>query len=283
LAYDFFDLEYLPLLTLEANETRELQLRVYPKAEGELIVQGLKLTLSDCVPVTIEFVKRGRRLNDTQKQRSGDPVYAADNTLKLTVTSPMPVLDVLFHSFPETLLSGQVERTVLEINNKGHRGLKNLKIKLSHPSFFGVGKAEDIDIPSYGTKVRENLTSREILNTANKITDTSIVDIALPGADSNESSGILVSGSTTIIPVWIRGDKIGKHSFRFLFGYQSEDTNDKIGYRKLQYSVACQVYPSLKINAFTRPSTSVLSEFILGIEIENLQGADIQLRQFSSI
>ncbi|ORY43873.1 hypothetical protein BCR33DRAFT_785666 [Rhizoclosmatium globosum] len=169
LAYDFFDLEYLPLLTL--RRMRLLQLRVYPKAEGELIVQGLKLTLSDCVPVTIEFVKRGRRLNDTQKQRSGDPVYAADNTLKLTVTSPMPVLDVLFHSFPETLLSGQVERTVLEINNKGHRGLKNLKIKLSHPSSLVLEKRR-ISMFRLCTKVRENLTSREILNTANKITDT---------------------------------------------------------------------------------------------------------------
>ncbi|KAI9345284.1 ER-golgi trafficking TRAPP I complex 85 kDa subunit-domain-containing protein [Obelidium mucronatum] len=281
LSYEFFDLEYVPVLTLDPNEIREMQLRVFPKCEGELLVEGLKLTLSDCVPITIEFAKRGRRLNDNQKQRSGDPVYAVDNTLRLTVTSPMPVLDVLFHSFPETLLSGQVERTVLEVNNKGHRGLKNLKIKLSHASFFGFGSAEQIDFPSYTAKAKENVTSREVLTSNNKMTDTSIVDIQLPGGTGDD--GVLAAGITTIIPVWIRGDKIGKHTFRFLFGYQSEDENDKIGYRKLQYSVTCQVLPSLKINAFTRPSTSMLTDFILGIEIENLQGSNIKLRQFTSI
>ncbi|KAI8835627.1 ER-golgi trafficking TRAPP I complex 85 kDa subunit-domain-containing protein [Chytriomyces cf. hyalinus JEL632] len=281
---EFFDVEYLPGLVLAPKEVRQMQLKIYPKCEGDLLVQGLKLTLSDCVPITISFNKRGRRLNDTQKQRSEDPVYAADNTLKLTVTAPMPVLDVLFHSFPDVLLSGQVERTVLEVNNKGNRGLKNLKMKLSHVSFFGVGDAEQIDYPSYSSKPIPEMASQEILHITNKISDASIVDISLLGEhETSNGEGVLVSGSTTIIPVWVRGDKIGKHTFRFLFGYQSEDPNDKIGYRKLQYSVFCQVYPSLKINAFTRPSTNVLSEFILGIEVENLQQSEIKLRQFTSI
>jgi uncharacterized membrane protein len=78
-----------------------------------------------------------------------EPTYAVDNTLKLTVTPPMPVLDIQFHSFPETLLSGQVERAVLEINNKGNCGLRNLKVKLSHPSFMCLGGPELIDMPSY--------------------------------------------------------------------------------------------------------------------------------------
>lgn len=44
-----------------------------------------------------------------------------------------------------------------------------------------------------------------------------------------------------------------------------------IAHRTLRYTVHVQVLPSLKINAFTRPSTTAVNEYILGIEIENLQ------------
>ncbi|KAJ3123555.1 Trafficking protein particle complex 8, partial [Physocladia obscura] len=148
--YEFFDLENIPKLTLEANETRRIQLTVFPKFEGEIAIDGINLTLSDTIPIFITFAKRGRRLNDTQKQRcSEQPVYAVDNTLKLSVTSPMPVLDIVFHAFPSVLLNGQVERAILEITNKGHRGLKDLKVKLSHPQFFEFGRVEQTDLPIY--------------------------------------------------------------------------------------------------------------------------------------
>ncbi|EXX67250.1 hypothetical protein RirG_116090 [Rhizophagus irregularis DAOM 197198w] len=55
-------------------------------------------------------------------------------------------------------------------------------------------------------------------------------------------------------------------------------------YRSLRYFKTTQVLPSLKINAFTRPSTRGLNEFILGVEIENLQSDEkFQLVQLSSI
>jgi hypothetical protein len=38
-------------------------------------------------------------------------------------------------------------------------------------------------------------------------------------------------------------------------------------YRSLRYFKTTQVLPSLKINAFTRPSTRGLNEFILGVEV----------------
>ncbi|KAJ3204257.1 Trafficking protein particle complex 8 [Entophlyctis luteolus] len=276
LCHQFFDVEYVPSLTIEANETRQVQLKVFPKFEGELKIEGLKAILQNAIPLSVNFEKRGRRLNDTQAQRGGKPVYAVDNTLNLTVTSPMPVLDVLFHNFPSILLNGQVEKFVVEINNKGHRGLKNMKVKISHPSFFEIGSPDQIDAGSYEIAVRDSFTSQESISISNKIIDGSIQDIPLP-------STVLAPGTTTLVPFWIRGDKTGKHIFRFLFGYQSSDENDKIGYRKLQYSTSCQVYPSLKINAFTRPSASSLSEFVLGVEIENMQGVDLKLRQISSL
>jgi hypothetical protein len=44
-----------------------------------------------------------------------------------------------------------------------------------------------------------------------------------------------------------------------------------------------QVLPSLKINAFTRPSTTAVNEYILGVEIENLQTvANFDLTQLTA-
>ncbi|KAJ3401563.1 Trafficking protein particle complex 8, partial [Chytridiales sp. JEL 0842] len=244
-----FVAENVPSITLAALEKKLVRLRVFPNCEGEISISGLGYTILE-VPFHQIFTTRGKRLNNTKAQMA-EPTYAIDNTLKLTVTPPMPVLDVTFHAFPETMLSGQVQRARLEINNKGNCGLKNLKVKLSHPSFMCLGGSDLVEQPSY--------------------TDESNV-------------GVLGAGSTLIIPLWIRGDRIGKHTFRFLFGYQSEDKRDKVGYRKLPYTMTTQVLPSLRINAFTRPSASVLKEFILGVEVENLQqNVDIRLRQITSL
>ena len=59
---------------------------------------------------------------------------------------------------------------------------------------------------------------------SNLLENSSVLSVQLPG-QTGESSGVLASGSTTIIPMWIRGDRIGKHDFRFMFGYQSEVRN----------------------------------------------------------
>jgi len=79
-----------------------------------------------------------------------------DNSLRFTVTAPMPVLDVVFHSFPDSLMFGEVLQTVLEINNKGNRGMKHLKLKTSHPSFFSVGAPILLDSPIYGKIKNKN-------------------------------------------------------------------------------------------------------------------------------
>ena len=51
----------------------------------------------------------------------------------------------------------------------------------------------------------------------------------------------------------------------------------------MRYTLNVQVLPSLKINAFTRPSAATTNEYILGIEIENLQTvAGFQLTQLNA-
>lgn len=63
----------------------------------------------------------------------------------------MPVLEVLFHSFPVKMNSGQICQCVIEINNKGSMGLKNLFVKSSHPTVFQFGEPTDDTITDYGT------------------------------------------------------------------------------------------------------------------------------------
>ncbi|KAI9364018.1 ER-golgi trafficking TRAPP I complex 85 kDa subunit-domain-containing protein [Zopfochytrium polystomum] len=280
--YEYFDVSCIPSLVLQPLEWRSVQFKLFPKFQGEIMVLGLQYLLASTVPTFRPFKKQGRRLNDTQQQRSVES-YAADHSLTLSVTPPMPMLDVVFHSFPEALLSGQVEKAVIEVNNKGNRGLTNLYMKLSHPSFFAVGTAEMMDNNSYcDIKETQEPTLHRSYGTQNILANTSVVRLQLPS--QNGSGEVLAAGMTTLIPVWIRGDRIGKHNFRFLFGYQSEGEADGSSYRQLKCTTACQISPSLRINAFTRPSSSILKEFILGIEIENLQpSTDVVLRQVTSL
>lgn len=78
---------------------------------------------------------------------------------------------------------------------------------------------------------------------------------------------VLAPGESIKLPSWLRGEKIGKHNFLFVFSYVSEQEGTAMGVRTLRHTITAQVLPSLKINAFTRPSTRGLNEFILGIEV----------------
>ncbi|RHZ88011.1 hypothetical protein Glove_26g14 [Diversispora epigaea] len=261
-----------------------ISLRVFPKKQGTIKVLGLKYVLNSLIRGIKKFEKCGKRLNQTREQLI-NVVYAQDRSLELTVTSPMPLLEVAFHSFPEMLLSGEVSQVFLEINNKGQRGLTDLRVKMSHPSFFCIGNADMLEQKAYGNdSIEEKEPITEKFSTKNRIYNSSIKDIPLPLQEGSEQSSPLAPGKTTLIPIWIRGDRIGKHMFRFLFTYGSEKNDSAMRFRSLRYSKTIQVLPSLKINAFTRPSTCGLNEFILGIEIENLQtSAEFQVAQLSSI
>jgi hypothetical protein len=54
-------------------------------------------------------------------------------------------------------------------------------------------------------------------------------------------------------------------------------------FRVLRHTHTLHVQPSLRINAFTRPSARALNEFILGIEIENLLSTPVVLNQLSAL
>ncbi|KAI7902118.1 ER-golgi trafficking TRAPP I complex 85 kDa subunit-domain-containing protein [Cokeromyces recurvatus] len=264
--FDYFSLQKLDEITLEPLEKKTINLKIVPHHEGSIQVTGLHYTLNELVHTFKPFSKKGKRLNRT-KEEMMSATYAADRSLDILVTSPMPLLDLVFHHVPDSILSGEVIQTVLEINNKGNKGLTLLRLKTSHPSFVCVGDPEDMDKDIYAV---DNSTPNEI-EINNQLFDSSVVTIPLPAKEHSHEHGIVLPGETTLVPFWIRGDRIGTHTFKFLFSYQSNEDNVMIAHRTLRYTMHIQVLPSLKINAFTRPSTTTVNEYILGIEIENLQ------------
>ena len=77
-------------------------------------------------------------------------MYAEDKSLIFTVTPPMPLLDVVFHSKPSTVYAGETAKIILEINNKGNCALKNLKLIMNQNSLVYVGSPEMINDELYG-------------------------------------------------------------------------------------------------------------------------------------
>ncbi|KAJ3311663.1 Trafficking protein particle complex 8, partial [Gonapodya sp. JEL0774] len=203
---EHFDLDKVVELELKPGEKRRMSLRVYPKAIGSIKVAALAYTLFESIPTRHEFLKRGKRLNDTKEQRLGK-VYGPDKSLILEVMSPMPLLDVMFHAFPATLISGQVVRGVLEISNKGLRALSNLKLKTSHPTFVCVGAQEDLDRDMLAWEPSNGVSQISLDHFENRISKPGITQIYLPAADSSSTDsspesprstahGVLASGST---------------------------------------------------------------------------------------
>ncbi|KAI9271539.1 ER-golgi trafficking TRAPP I complex 85 kDa subunit-domain-containing protein [Phascolomyces articulosus] len=278
-SFDQYELQQLNEITLDPKEKRLINLAIIPRKEGSILVKGVHYTLNGLVHRFHPIIKKGKRLNDTPEHKRS-VVYGLDHTLDILVTSPMPLLDLQFHNVPETILSGEVVQTVLEINNKGNKGLTSLRLKSSHPSFICIGNPEEMDKQIYAGG---NDTKQEQFTLDNKLYDPSVVSVPLPKKEGGNDIGVVNSGQTTLVPLWIRGDRIGKHSFKFLFSYQSEEDDAAIAHRTMRYTLNVQVLPSLKINAFTRPSAATINEYILGIEIENLQTvAGFQLTQLNA-
>ncbi|KAF9360780.1 Trafficking protein particle complex 8 [Mortierella sp. AD094] len=260
-------------IILEPGQIRTLTFEILPKLEGQIRVMGLHCNVEGQVHAYKDIVKRGKRLNKTKEQMMSQ-VYEEDKSLIILVAPEMPLLDVEFHSSPEMLLSGEVCELSLEIKNRGKKGLKNLTVRMSHPTFFCIGeKRVDGDLGLYDKgESSAAIETVQVDNSLQSNTTQRILETAL------------APGESIRIPSWIRGEKIGKHNFLFVFSYESEQEGTAMGVRTLRHTVTAQVLPSLKINAFTRPSTKGLNEFILGIETENLQTVPIfEFLQISSM
>jgi len=276
--YQNYSLQQINHIKLNPNSQEKIKIVVIPKIEGVLKIQGIKFLLFNLVNAIHLFEKKGKRLNSTKEQRM-NVMYAEDKSLTFTVTPPMPLLDVVFHSKPTSVFAGETCKMILEINNKGNCTLKNLKLVMNQNSLVYIGSPEMINDELYSKTNSDNVLENNEIN--NKLTKQKVFDILLPLL--NDGTRGLASGTTTLVPIWIHFNQIGKISQRFLFNYYSE-VNSKSYTRSLKYMINIQVLPSLRINAFTRKSSSRLNEFILGIEVENLlNDTSVNLEQISVI
>lgn len=95
-------------------------------------------------------------------------------------------------------------------------------------------------------------------------------------------SNEIEAGASIKLPIYIRGDRIGSHSIKLLFGYQTHGDSSSWKVSKLTFNL--NVHPSMRMNAFTRPSGKHFDEIILGLEIENLQSmVETNILQISSM
>ncbi|KAK9761951.1 hypothetical protein K7432_012754 [Basidiobolus ranarum] len=274
---DFMEFSNIGDISIEGDEQKTITLSITPKKQGYIRIAGIHYTLNHVAKGFNQFSKRGKRLNDTKEHRLGK-FYGQDNSLDMVVTSPMPLLDVEFRNFPNILFSGEIAESTLVIRNIGQKGMKNIDVKVSHPAFFHLGRP----MSQPGEEESTHKAPLHTTETSNTLFDPSVISIPL--ASDGSSATQLDPGETVEVPVWIRGDKIGSHSFLYIFSYQSEETSGVGNIRYLRYKNTTQVIPSLKINAFTRQSTSKLNEFILGLEAENVQtGTQFELLQLSSV
>ncbi|KAI9295431.1 hypothetical protein K502DRAFT_329896 [Neoconidiobolus thromboides FSU 785] len=254
-------------VTIEPLTSVIVTLNIHPKREGLISINGIYYTLNQVILLYKSFYQKGKRLNTTVIQRKGNH-YDEDKKFKIFITKRLPKLEIEFLEIPEAILSGEIINKKLKVKNVGFEKLDILKVKCSNPTFFTFGNTKENEY---------QLQHSEWID--NNIQDLSELNII-----TENEEGILPNQEIEI-PLFIRGDRIGNHKFNFLFKYGVKNMKElSIECRILKKNISFIVQPSLKINAFTRPSSKNLDSFLLGIEVENVQAFNsFTINQITSI
>lgn len=244
------DVDFMPLIFLPGQSQLSFALKVVPQTVGRLRVLGLCYNLFGSIPCFREL-KTGPN---------------SVSSLDIKVSSPMPAIEAKVSNLPNALFSGQIASGTLDIVNKSNAEFAYLTAKISHASFLTISStsfAHSLDgaTASESPYRENNERNYDSLELENDLDATKLSIVRLAG----DSSKKLLS-----YKVWLRGDKIGKHSVKVLVGFKSKDSPQN-GYRTTSFVVNLQVLPCLRINAFTRPCSTNVQEYILGLEVENLQ------------
>ena len=255
-------------LLLDGREMKSVKLSVTPKKEGVLYIKGLVFSLAGVVRGQRSVSLKGKRLNKTRKQRM-NVEYGADKRLEVTVTSRMPLLRMEVYNFPEYLLAGEMKKSVFNFANKGTCSLTNLKVICDNASNVFFGNCGSID--------------EEFLTLENEKRDGARLDTLCMEDIVESKDGVfaidlgkekLEPGDSVSVPVWIRGGNVTEEDFyNMLFCYESEEPSKALPYRCLRYTAKVKVLPSMKISGFSRRSMADYECYILGIDVENMQGS----------
>ncbi|KAJ9051591.1 hypothetical protein DSO57_1003145 [Entomophthora muscae] len=266
-----------PDQVLEAHQSSTLTFVVTPQNEGLLNLKGLTLTINEHARTYKSFARRGPRLNDTPMQRQ-TCIYGPSYHCTLRVVTALPKLALQLDGLPDTIYSGEVVSGRLQLRNVGSSALTKLDVSLTHPTFLTFGRSTS-QAQAQGT-----------VSINNNITDFSSASVEFYPSSEPYHSGTLPlecldPGQVAQVPIHIRGDRVGIHRIYLLFRYQTaQDKKGSVQCRVARLLCKLEVLPSLKINAFTRPSVKDLGNFIVGIEVENVQPlSSFRITQLSSL
>ncbi|KAJ2831190.1 hypothetical protein GGI24_001653 [Coemansia furcata] len=286
------DISVVATVILEGEQTTMVTVQIVPRRAGSVSILGAKYLLCDILPTFKSLVLPGRRMNDTKEQRMGI-VHTPDTTLGFSVKSDLPRLEITVDDLPDTLMSGSMHQARLRVANSGTLACHSVAMWVSHPSFVGIrpprlcndkedGSAEDTGmyVPLSDVKKHERI---EVPNVLRDYSTFVLVggQADAPGASAHcvEPLGRLGPGEAFTVAIWIRGDRVGAHTLSLCVGASSAETSarDVAVMRSRVFEVDVVVTPSLRVNAFVRPSTRNPRERIFGVEVENMQ-ADLSVQ-----
>ncbi|KAI0244438.1 hypothetical protein L0F63_002264, partial [Massospora cicadina] len=261
---------------LEPHQSATLTFVVAPQNEGILKLNGLTLVINELARTYKSFARRGPRLNDTLKQRQSC-VYGPSYHCTVRVVAALPKLSLQLDGLPERIFSGELVAGRLQLRNVGASALARLCVSLSHPTFLAFG---------CHTPCPRAQGTVTIDNNIHKCANAAIEFYSELCHDEAPLTS-LDSGQVGQVPVHLRGDRVGVHKLYLLFRYETDSASDggsQVLWRAAKLVFKVEVVPSLKINAYTRPSLKALGQFVIGIEVENVQSAGtFQITQLSSL
>ncbi|KAJ2702993.1 hypothetical protein H4218_000491 [Coemansia sp. IMI 209128] len=287
------DISTVTTVILEGEQTTMVTVQITPRRAGSVSILGAKYLLCDILPTFKSLVLPGRRMNDTKEQRMS-VVHTPDTTLGFSVSSDLPRLEITVDDLPDTLMSGSMHRACLRVANSGELPCHSVAMWVSHPSFVGVrpprlcGDEDEEDAGMYVSW--PDVAKHERIQVPNVLRDYSTFVLVGQQADALGSSAHCVEplislgpGEAFTVPIWIRGDRVGAHTLSLCIGANSAATavpKDLTVMRSRRFEVDLLVTPSLRVNAFVRPSTRSPRERLLGVEVENMHAElSVQLVQ----
>ncbi|GIY01023.1 trafficking protein particle complex subunit 8 [Caerostris extrusa] len=275
----------LSRVVIEPHQESKIHLLITPKQIGELVITGIAYKLlahkSQDVEQNLDSVSADSSSNLSLQ------AYAQDNRLNIDVLSSTSKLQVKFHTFPDNLYCGEIQRVTAELKNVGKHKLRRIIMASPKPGLFAIGNPGEVN--DSDSILRELSSSRQPSPVIAKWDTDWMVDVLM----SDGEPCVLESGCSIEIPVWFKGPETpGNHDLDILFYYESEPSHPKLRYRLLQLSSILVTYPVVSVQSHAMRSfcpeeklssfhpAAIPSSLILSVEVAN---ASEELNQISLV
>ena len=148
--YSGFNLFHVDAVSffLQPNEIKEIVLRIIPREEGDIHIEGLRWRVFGQVWLRHAFERYGPLLQSSVVQRV-EKRRGRDRSLKRTIVSPLPNLMCMLRNIPDNALQGEVMTCELFLQNEGNAPVDSCYVSFSHPTaFLPLSPGTTIDEPS---------------------------------------------------------------------------------------------------------------------------------------